>query len=177
MSPTGDLLVTQFFLGKCPLELAQGPSCVALAWHKARGSTPFGVTKNPSLCSLCSLAVAPPLLLPCCCSLAAPSPQNLCFEGPSRDPTPIHKNIPNLLPDPSGRDICDLRGPSCKPGLQQFKKPERFIDEPLPCIFFPSSSQFSLKLLGKCSGEVSSLTKFSFVSPLSPLPFLFPFSF
>ena len=44
MSPTGDLLVTQFFLGKCPLELAQGPSCVALAWHKARGSTPFGVT-------------------------------------------------------------------------------------------------------------------------------------
>ena len=44
MSPTGDLLVTQFFSGKCPLELAQGPSCVALAWHKARGSTPFGVT-------------------------------------------------------------------------------------------------------------------------------------
>ena len=34
----------QFFLGKCPLELAQGPSRVALAWHKARGSTPFGVT-------------------------------------------------------------------------------------------------------------------------------------
>ena len=35
-----------FFLGECPLELAQGPSRVALAWHKARGSTPFGVTKT-----------------------------------------------------------------------------------------------------------------------------------
>ena len=34
----------QFFLGQCPLELAQGPARVALAWHKARGSTPFGVT-------------------------------------------------------------------------------------------------------------------------------------
>jgi len=34
----------QFFLGQCPLELAQGPASVALAWHKARGSTPFGVT-------------------------------------------------------------------------------------------------------------------------------------
>ena len=44
MSPTGDLLVTNFVLGKCPLELAQGPSRVALAWHKARGITPFGVT-------------------------------------------------------------------------------------------------------------------------------------
>ena len=33
-----------FSLGRCPLELAQGPSRVALAWHKAGSSTPFGVT-------------------------------------------------------------------------------------------------------------------------------------
>ena len=33
-----------FYLGRCPLELAQGPSRVALAWHKAGGCTPFGVT-------------------------------------------------------------------------------------------------------------------------------------
>jgi len=35
-----------FSLGRCPLELAQGPSRVALAWHKAGGSTPFGVTSS-----------------------------------------------------------------------------------------------------------------------------------
>ena len=33
-----------FSLGKCALELAQGPSRVALAWHIAGGSSPFGVT-------------------------------------------------------------------------------------------------------------------------------------
>ena len=55
----------QFFLGKCPLELAQGPSRVALAWHKARGSTPFGVTECifeaksitcpcPAACCMCA---------------------------------------------------------------------------------------------------------------------------
>ena len=45
MSPTGDLLVTFIFLlGRCPVELAQGPSRVALASHFARGSTPFWVT-------------------------------------------------------------------------------------------------------------------------------------
>ena len=33
-----------FCLGRCSLELAQGPSSVALAWHLARSSTPFGVT-------------------------------------------------------------------------------------------------------------------------------------
>ena len=33
-----------FSLGRCCLELAQTLSCVALAWHKAGGSTPFGVT-------------------------------------------------------------------------------------------------------------------------------------
>jgi hypothetical protein len=32
------------FLGKCPLELAQGPSRVALTLHNVRGSTPFCVT-------------------------------------------------------------------------------------------------------------------------------------
>ena len=36
----------QFFLGRCPLELAQGLSSVALALHEAGGSTPFGVTMN-----------------------------------------------------------------------------------------------------------------------------------
>ena len=35
-----------FWLGRCPLELAQWPSRVALAWHLARRSTPFGVTKT-----------------------------------------------------------------------------------------------------------------------------------
>ena len=45
MSPTGDLLVTFIFLwGRCPLELAQRPSCVALVLHLARRSTPFWVT-------------------------------------------------------------------------------------------------------------------------------------
>ena len=34
----------QFLLGKCLLELAQKPSRVALAWHLASGSTPYGVT-------------------------------------------------------------------------------------------------------------------------------------
>ena len=33
-----------FCLGRCPLELAQRPLRVALAWHFARRSTPFGVT-------------------------------------------------------------------------------------------------------------------------------------
>ena len=33
MSPTGDLLVTSIFAGKCLHELALEPSCVALAWH------------------------------------------------------------------------------------------------------------------------------------------------
>ena len=33
-----------FWLGKCPLELARRPSHVALAWHIAGGSIPFGVT-------------------------------------------------------------------------------------------------------------------------------------
>ena len=45
MSPTGDLLVTFIFLwGDVPLELAQGLSRVALAWHAAGRSAPFGVT-------------------------------------------------------------------------------------------------------------------------------------
>jgi hypothetical protein len=35
-------------MGRCPLELAQGPSSVALAWHKAGGCTPFGVTSSLS---------------------------------------------------------------------------------------------------------------------------------
>ena len=35
-----------FYLGRCPLELAQGPSRVALAWRKAGGCTPFGVTNS-----------------------------------------------------------------------------------------------------------------------------------
>ena len=47
MSPTGDLLVTFIFLwGRCPLELAQRPSCVALVLHLARRSTPFWVTNS-----------------------------------------------------------------------------------------------------------------------------------
>ena len=45
MSPTGDLLVTSIFLwGGCLLELAQELPRVALAWHLAGSSTPFGVT-------------------------------------------------------------------------------------------------------------------------------------
>ena len=36
-----------FSLGRCCLELAQTLSCVALAWHEAGGSTPFGVTSLP----------------------------------------------------------------------------------------------------------------------------------
>ena len=44
MSPTGDFLVTYFSLGGCLLELAQELPRVALAWHLAGSSTPFGVT-------------------------------------------------------------------------------------------------------------------------------------
>ena len=33
-------------VGSCCPELAQAHSSVALAWHKVRGSTPFGVTYN-----------------------------------------------------------------------------------------------------------------------------------
>ena len=42
-----------FYMGRCFLELAQKPSSVALAWHLARSSTPFGVTMSFSrrLCS------------------------------------------------------------------------------------------------------------------------------
>ena len=38
-----------FCLGRCSLELAQRPLCVALAWHFARRSTPFGVTFNENV--------------------------------------------------------------------------------------------------------------------------------
>ena len=42
--------VTFIFLwGRCPLELAQGPSCVALVLHLARRSTPFWVTSCGSV--------------------------------------------------------------------------------------------------------------------------------
>ena len=34
-------------VGSCCPELAQAHSSVALAWHRARGSTPFGVTFDP----------------------------------------------------------------------------------------------------------------------------------
>ena len=33
-------------MGRCSLELARGPSRVALAWHLARRSAPFGVTTS-----------------------------------------------------------------------------------------------------------------------------------
>ena len=36
-------------MGRCVLELAQDPSCVALALHFAGGSTPFGVTTTETL--------------------------------------------------------------------------------------------------------------------------------
>ena len=49
-----------FYMGRCFLELAQKPSSVALAWHFARSSTPFGVT-NRSLAFL-SLTVLSQLL-------------------------------------------------------------------------------------------------------------------
>ena len=39
-------LSPQFWLGKCLHELALEPSCVALAWHWASGSTPYGVTER-----------------------------------------------------------------------------------------------------------------------------------
>ena len=50
MSPTGALLVTLISVGRCPLELAQGPSRVAPTLHLAGRSTPFGVTakRKPS---------------------------------------------------------------------------------------------------------------------------------
>ena len=35
-----------FSLGRCCLEFTQALSSVALAWHKAGGSTPLGVTRE-----------------------------------------------------------------------------------------------------------------------------------
>ena len=46
-----------FSLGKCALELAQGPSRVALAWHIAGGSSPFGVTVSCGEYHLCLITV------------------------------------------------------------------------------------------------------------------------
>ena len=93
MSPTGDLLVTLIFVvGRCPRELAQGPSRVALAWHKAGRSTPFGVTlslflTDPNIvCALAQHGVAEVLSSPRAAledprsDLAAPS---LVFPQPS----------------------------------------------------------------------------------------------
>ena len=46
-SPTGDLLVTLIFIwGGVLSSLLMGPSREALAWHKAGGCTPFGVTNS-----------------------------------------------------------------------------------------------------------------------------------
>ncbi len=45
MTPTGVLLVTPIFLwGVGTMSLLVGLSCVALALHKVRCGTPFGVT-------------------------------------------------------------------------------------------------------------------------------------
>ena len=44
MSQLGLACHIYFSVGRCLLELAQGPSRVALAWHEAGGSTPLGVT-------------------------------------------------------------------------------------------------------------------------------------
>ena len=49
MSQLGLACHIYFSVGRCLLELAQGPSRVALAWHKAGGSTPLGVTDLKSL--------------------------------------------------------------------------------------------------------------------------------
>ena len=46
MSQLGLACHIYFSPGRCPLELAQGPSRVALAWHNAGSSTPFGVTSR-----------------------------------------------------------------------------------------------------------------------------------
>jgi len=56
-----------FCLGRCSLELAQRPLCVALAWHLARRSTPFGVTiwKKPVV--FASRHVIPTLTLTIIC--------------------------------------------------------------------------------------------------------------
>ena len=59
-----------FSLGRCCLELAQTLSCVALAWHEAGGSTPFGVTFVLIACSEASFlfieCMALALLIPYC---------------------------------------------------------------------------------------------------------------
>ena len=46
MSQLGLACHNNFSVGRCPLELAQGLSGVALAWHDAGGSAPFGVTMS-----------------------------------------------------------------------------------------------------------------------------------
>ena len=53
MTPTGVLLVTPIFLwGAGTMSLLVGLSCVALALHKARCGTPFGVTLLSTLIQL-----------------------------------------------------------------------------------------------------------------------------
>ena len=49
MSQLGLACHNNFSAGRCPLELAQGLSRVALAWHDAGGSAPFGVTLTGSV--------------------------------------------------------------------------------------------------------------------------------
>ena len=56
-----------FSLGKCALELAQGPSRVALAWHIAGGSSPFGVTNARLLSAFWHNASWLCLVVPLCC--------------------------------------------------------------------------------------------------------------
>ena len=49
MSQLGLACHNNFSAGRCPLELAQGLSRVALAWHDAGGSAPSGVTLTGSV--------------------------------------------------------------------------------------------------------------------------------
>ena len=44
-------------MGKLPFLLAEGSSCVALAWHFARSSTPFGVKNNQLVHFLCYVVI------------------------------------------------------------------------------------------------------------------------
>jgi hypothetical protein len=107
MSPTGDLLVTFIFLwGRCPLELAQRPPCVALALHLARRSTPFGVT----IAREEILAARARVVLP-----SATSARTTMMEHTDttyrRRPFPVTRRIHNSKSN-TNRNLCGKRAPA-----------------------------------------------------------------
>ena len=117
MSQLGLACHNNFYQGSCPLELAQGLSRVALAWHNAGGSTPFGVTEadvrhsgriraSQASFVFLLLVLVLPLHIPFK-SVSAP------FADPLADP------LVDLLADPLPARM--FRSPACQNELRAFR--------------------------------------------------------